>query len=60
MTWNELIKIAKEHGFVFVRHGSRHDEYKNPKTGKTIQVERHWSQEVRKGLLKCLKRQIGF
>lgn len=60
MNWNELKKKAVKAGFVFVKHGARHDEYYNPKTKKTIQLERHWSQEVRKGLASKLKREIGF
>lgn len=60
MNWNELKKKALKAGFVFVKHGARHDEYYNPKTNKTIQLERHWSQEVRKGLASKLKREIGF
>lgn len=60
MNWNELKKKAINAGFVFVRHGSRHDEYYNPKTKKTIQIERHWSQEVRKGLVSRLRKKIGF
>ena len=53
-------KKAIEHGFVFFKHGSRHDIYVNKETGKIIQIERHWSQEVRAGLMKKLKREIGF
>lgn len=60
MKWNELKRIAIAHGFRFVRSGGKHDEYYNPETKVTIQIERHWSQEVRKGLLSRLKKQIGF
>lgn len=60
MNWNELRKLAIKHGFVFYKHGGNHDEYYNPKTGKTILIERHWSQEVRKGLMNKLKKEIGF
>ena len=60
MNWNELKKKAINAGYVFVRHGSRDDEYYNPKTKKTIQIERHWSQEVRKGLVSRLRKEIGF
>lgn len=31
-----------------------------PKTGVTVQIERHGSQEVRKGLAYKLRKQIGF
>lgn len=60
MNWNEIKKQALKHGFVFVKHGGKHDEYYNPQTGISVQIERHWSQEVRKGLASRLKKQIGF
>ncbi len=60
MNWNELRKLAVKNGFRLVQHGKKHDEYYNEKTGKTIQIERHWSQEVRKGLMLKLKKEIGF
>lgn len=60
MTWKELKLIAESRGYVFRKHGKKHDQYVNPETGSLIQVERHWSQEMRKGLLKTLKKEIGF
>lgn len=60
MNWNEMRVKATEHGFVFVSHRGRHDEYYNPTTGVTIMIERHWSQEVRKGIMHKLKKEIGF
>lgn len=60
MKWRELKIKAEEHGYVFKRHGKKHDIYENPATGSLIQIERHWSQEVRRGLLTVLKREIGF
>lgn len=60
MNWNELKRLAIKHGFEFAGHGKKHDFYLNKKTGKMLQIERHWSQEVRKGLLMKLKKEIGF
>lgn len=60
MNWNEIKKKAIEHGFEFVRHGKKHDQYRNKMTGKLIAIERHWTQEVRPGLMKALKKDIGF
>lgn len=60
MKWNELIKIAEQHGYQFAGHGKKHDRYYNPTTGDTIMVERHGSQEIRKGLMLALKKRIGF
>jgi predicted RNA binding protein YcfA (HicA-like mRNA interferase family) len=60
MNWNELRQKAIAHGYEFKDHGKKHDIYMNPETQETILIERHWSQEVRKGLLNRLKKQIGF
>ena len=60
MNWNEMKRKAVEHGFKFVKHGGKHDIYFHPETKQVIQLERHWSQEVRPGLMKRLKQQIGF
>lgn len=60
MNWKELRKKAEEHGYIFVKHGKKHDKYMNISTGDLIDIERHWSQEVRPGLLKTLKKKIGF
>lgn len=60
MKWKELIKIAEDHGYQLVKHGKKHDRYYNPETGDEILMERHGSQEVRKGLMMALKKRIGF
>ena len=41
MKRKELIKIIAGVGCVLVRHGDRHDLYRNPKTGKQQPVPRH-------------------
>ena len=41
MKRNELLKRILSLGCVLVRHGGRHDLYKNPKTGKKQPVPRH-------------------
>jgi len=41
MKRKELIKRIIAVGCVFVRHGNRHDLYKNPKTGKKQPIPRH-------------------
>lgn len=60
MTWKELKRKAEQNGYEFVSHGKKHDKYLNPKTGSRIMIDRHWSQEVRPGLLKVLQKEIGF
>lgn len=59
MNWNELRKIAEKKGFVFVKHGKKHDLYMNPETKQTLMIEQHWSQEVRKGLAHSIMKVLG-
>lgn len=59
MTWQEFERLARKKGFQFVKHGRKHDEYYNPETDITIQIERHWTQEIRKGLQATLMKAIG-
>lgn len=59
MKWSEMTKKAIEHGFKLVRHGGKHDLYRNEK-GQEIWLERHGAQEVRKGMEKSLRKVIGF
>ncbi len=58
MKWNEMKRLAVANGFQFVTSRGKHDEYFNPETGITILLERHWSQEVRAGLMNRLLKQI--
>ena len=59
MNWNELLKKVKAAGYEFDRHGSRHDIYRHPQKKDYVQIERHWSQEVRPKLMKKILSQIG-
>lgn len=60
MKWAELRRIAERNGWVFERHGRKHDIYVHPEKDYPIEIERHESQEVRTGLYYRLKKQIGF
>lgn len=60
MKWREVKIKAEANGYRLVGHGKKHDRYENPETGSIVFLERHWSQEVRPGLLKTLKKEIGF
>ena len=60
MKWSEIEKIAREKGWEFAKHGKKHDLYLHPDHEEPLQVERHWSQEIRKGLLKKLKKQLDI
>lgn len=59
MKWKELVKIAEAKGYRLHSHGKKHDIYVND-SGERLVVERHGSQEIRKGLMMSLKKQIGF
>jgi predicted RNA binding protein YcfA (HicA-like mRNA interferase family) len=41
MKREEFIKILREKGVVFFRHGSKHDIFVHQATGKKIPVPRH-------------------
>lgn len=59
MKWSELKKIATEKDFKFYAHGKKHDIYVNSK-GERLMIERHGSQEIRKGLMISLKKKLGL
>lgn len=59
MKWKELIKIAVEKGYRLYAHGKKHDIYINDK-GERLIIERHGSQEIRKGLMLALKKRLNF
>lgn len=59
MKWKELIRIAIEKGYRLQSHGKKHDIYVNDQGDRLI-VERHGSQEIRKGLQSSLKKQLGI
>ena len=41
MKRKDLISTIEKQGAVFVRHGGKHDWYRNPKTGECQPVPRH-------------------
>jgi len=41
MKREQLLKQMRKYGAVFVRHGSKHDIYENPRTNEFTQVPRH-------------------
>ena len=58
MRWNEFRKFAEASGWVLARHGREHDIYRHPETRELIQIERHWSKEIKPGLVKRLLKQV--
>ncbi|MCL2805322.1 MAG: type II toxin-antitoxin system HicA family toxin [Treponema sp.] len=53
----DLIRIIEKNGAVFIRHGSDHDWYKNPKTGNYDAVPRH--REIKKPLAQKIIRRLS-
>lgn len=53
-----LIKELEQSGCVFVRHGRRHDLYRNPANGRQAPVPRH--REVAESLCDAISKQLGL
>jgi len=60
MKWSEIERIAKKNGFKFKKHLGSHDLWVKEGTSKRFLMERHKSQEVKRGLLNDLKKIIEF
>lgn len=60
MKASELTKLAKKYGCKIKRHGSDHDIWINPQTGKTAQIPRHGSKEVATGTAHRIKTDLGL
>jgi hypothetical protein len=41
MKKGELLKRIKAQGCIFIKHGKKHDVYRNPRTGVEERVPRH-------------------
>lgn len=59
MKTSELIKLLKDSGAYLSRHGSNHDIWFSPKTGKSIPVPRH-KGEVKSGTAKNILKDAGI
>lgn len=57
MKRSELERRLLDAGCVLSRHGSKHDKWVNPKTGKTDWVPRHAS-EVKKGTAESILKRL--
>ncbi len=53
----DLIRTIEEFGCVLVRHGAKHDWYRNPATGVSQAVPRH--REVKEPLARRIIRMLG-
>lgn len=59
MTWNEFRRLILKKGWVFERHGSRHDVYRKEGRNDSLCVERHWNAEINPKLQKRLLKQVN-
>ncbi|MBE0427648.1 MAG: type II toxin-antitoxin system HicA family toxin [Nitrospirae bacterium] len=57
MKRKDLIKKLTDSGCVLVRHGGRHDLYKNPTTGKKQPIPRH--NEIDENLAKHIIKELA-
>ncbi len=53
----DLIRTIESHGCVLVRHGSKHDWYRNPITGVSQPVARH--REIKEHMARHIIRMLG-
>lgn len=53
-----FIKELEQAGCVFVRHGGRHDMYRNPANGQQAPVPRH--SEIAPTLCEVIRKQLGL
>ena len=60
MTIAEFIRSIQKRGIRFKAHGSRHDVYWNPKTGACAQIPRHQSQDIKKGTMEKILKDLGL
>ncbi|HEV8717150.1 MAG TPA: type II toxin-antitoxin system HicA family toxin [Candidatus Binatia bacterium] len=53
----DLIRTIEGLGCVFVRHGGKHDWYRNPLTGVAQPIPRH--REIKEGLAKHIIKELS-
>ncbi|MBI3796435.1 MAG: type II toxin-antitoxin system HicA family toxin [Deltaproteobacteria bacterium] len=53
----DLVRTIEGVGCVFVRHGGKHDWYRNPLTGISQPIPRH--REIKDGLAKHIIKELG-
>ena len=59
MKTSELLKKLKKNGVKFVKHGTKHDDYFSPITGKIVRIPRH-KTEVATGTLHNILTDAGL
>lgn len=58
MKWSEIKRLAINYGWILKEHGKKHDIYYHPQKDYFIQIERHWSKELKKGIYNDLVKLI--
>ena len=58
MKRQEFIREMEQAGCEFVRHGKRHDLYRNPVNGQQAPVPRH--REIAESLCAVIRKQLGI
>ncbi len=59
MKTGELLKKLKKSGCYLVRHGTRHDIWYSPLTGKEFPVPKH-KEEVKTGTVRSIFKDAGL
>ena len=57
MKRTDLIKTVEEFGCILIRHGGKHDWYRNPATGVSQPVPRH--REIKEHLARHIIRMLS-
>ena len=60
MKTSELTKWLKRAGCRIVEHGTRHDVWYSPVSGKKLQVPRHKSKEIKTGTADAILKDAGL
>lgn len=61
MTWAELVRILKQHGFQELRTGKgSHRQFWNPATKRLVTIALHTKKEVGTGLLNRILKDAGI
>ncbi len=58
MKRQNLVRELEQAGCEFVRHGRRHDVYRNPTNGRQAPVPLH--REVAESLCRIIRKQLGL
>ena len=58
MNRQDFIRELVQAGCHLLRHGKRHDIYRNPANGRQAPVPRH--REIRNSLCELIRRQLGL